>query len=463
MAILRIVWPNLEVNSAKGLMKIYWDEDLETLPWTEVEAWQEVQVDRFLSGLTGRSSFYRGHLGTSNKTTAICDLPFTTKDDCRLSAERSNHDSPLGANQAVPLSEVIQLISSSGTTGTPLVYGLTRSDLDAWRDGISNTFFTAGVRPDDVFAHLVALPMVAGGLPYADGIRNIGATLAWLGGFPLDRLLRSMRSLGATAMLSTASFAMHITEQCEELVGFKPAELGVKKLLGGGEPGFAQEGIRKGLKAAWGLDHLREMMGLGDVMAAMWAECGAEGGMHFNAQRHVAIEVIDPDTGERLPWEEGVEGELVYTTFTRQATPVLRYRSADHIIVTGVGCSCGRTSPKIRCIGRTDDMLIYKAMNVFPSAIRDVMASAFGDRVEPHIRILKESSAQVRFDRPIPIEVELRSGLSVRDCASVAEDIAEIVRSRLQVRIEVTLLPYRSLPRSAYKTALTSVRPVHPA
>jgi hypothetical protein len=107
-------------------------------------------------------------------------------------------------------------------------------------------------------------------------------------------------------------------------------------------------------------------MGLGDVMSLLWAECEAEGGMHFCGQRSVAVELIDPASGAVLPWEEGVRGEAVYTTFAREATPVLRYRSADHLVVTAMSCPCGRTSPRIRCVGRTDDMLIYKAMNVFP-------------------------------------------------------------------------------------------------
>ncbi len=107
--------------------------------------------------------------------------------------------------------------------------------------------------------------------------------------------------------------------------------------------------------------------------------------MHFNAQRSVAVELIDPAMGTRVAWQDGAEGEAVYTTFEREATPALRYRSADHMMVVATSCACGRTSPKVRCVGRTDDMLIYKAMNVFPSAIRDIVLSGFSDVVEPYI------------------------------------------------------------------------------
>src|SRR5207237_723009 len=152
-------------------------------------------------------------------------------------------------------------------------------------------------------------------------------------------------------------------------------------------------------RAGWGLDHVREVMGLADVLSAMWGECDDETGMHFCAARGVAIELVDPATGGQIPWEDGAAGEVVYTTFAREATPMLRYRSSDHVVVTGVGCSCGRTSPQIRCIGRTADR--YPAV-----AAR--------------------------------IETELRG--------------------RLQVRAAVSVVAPGSLPRSDYKTPLVHVR-----
>src|SRR5581483_2652128 len=272
-------------------------------------------------------------------------------------------------------------------------------------------FFTAGIRPGDVVAHLVGLPGVAGGLPYADGFRTIGATLAWLGGLPTERILGSFRRLQVSAVLSTASFGTYLTDHCEDLIGEPAASLGVAKFLGGGEPGFGQREIRDKVRSGWALDHVREVMGLADVLSAVWGECDDESGMHFCAQRGVAIELIDPATGVQQPWREGATGEVVYTTFAREATPMLRYRSADHVVVTGVGCSCGRTSPKIRCIGRTDDMLIYKGMNVFPTAIRDVALSAVGAAVQPYVRIWKERADQVRFDDAIPVDIEAAEDL----------------------------------------------------
>lgn len=443
----------------------YWDEELETAPWPDVEAWQAGHVVHFLDGLRSRSAFHKDRLDSAARPAGgprtlelLADLPFTTKDELRRSQEEQVAGEPFGRHQAVTLSEIVQVVSSSGTTGQPLYYALTAADLELWRRTIAAVFFTAGIRAGDVVAHLVGLPGVAGGLPYADGFRTIGATLAWLGGFPTERILASFPRLQVSAVLSTASFGTYLTDHCEDLIGVPAASLGVTKFLGGGEPGFGQREIRDKVRSGWALDHVREVMGLADVLSAVWGECDEEDGMHFCAQRGVAVELIDPATGDRLPWREGATGEVVYTTFAREATPMLRYRSSDHVVVTGVECRCGRTSPKIRCIGRTDDMLIYKGMNVFPTAIRDVALSAVGDAVQPYVRIWKERADQVRFDDAIPVDIEASAELAAEGYPALASRIEAELRSRLQVRAVVAVVAPGTLPQSAYKTPLVHVR-----
>jgi phenylacetate-CoA ligase/benzoylacetate-CoA ligase len=154
---------------------------------------------------------------------------------------------------------------------------------------------------------------------------------------------------------------------------------------------------------------------------------------------------------------EGGEGEAVYTTFTREATPVLRFRSRDHIVVTGTDCSCGRWTPRIRCIGRTDDMLIYKAMNVFPSSIRDIAVAEGGDLIDDVVRVRKAAANQVRFDDPIPVELQTRSHVGADVLADVAARIEERVRQELRVRVAVEAYPPGTFDRGMYKNALTYV------
>ena len=439
-----------------------WDDELDSLHWSEVETWQGAQVESFVAGLAKRSSFYAEKLeasGTAVSTIRALELlPFTTKADLRLAQEKPVKGEPFGSIQGVPTSEIIQTVSSSGTSGRPVHYALTAHDHATWNDGIANMFFTAGIRPTDVIAHLTRLPMVGGGLPYADALRNLGATLVWAGGLSTERTLETIKSLQATALTATVSFEVYLAEHCREVTGYEPSALGLQKLIGGGEPGMGQPEIRSQISNAWGITHLREAMGLSDVMAGMWAECDHGNGMHFCAQRHVVIELIDPDSGNQIPWTEGATGEVVYTTFGREATPVLRFRSGDIVVVTDIGCTCTRTAPKISCVGRTDDMLIYKAMNVFPSAIRDVILNEHSDRLSPHMRIWKERIDQVRFDHPIPIEVEGQEDIETDDTNVISRQIEASVRERLGVRVDVVFVATGTIPRTDYKTALVQVR-----
>jgi phenylacetate-coenzyme A ligase PaaK-like adenylate-forming protein len=447
-----------------GVSREYWNAELETLPWPDVERWQAGQLAAMLLALLQRSRFYaRLHGDKVGALTLRCladlaALPFTLKDDLRAAQASASADAPFGDNQAAPRADIVQALASSGTTGAPLVYALTARDVEMFADAIANVWFTAGIRRDDVVAHLVGLPMVAGGLPYADGFRRIGATLCWLGGFPTERIVRDMRRLRVTALLATTSFALYLAERWDDVGHDTGIASSLTKVLGGGEPGLAQPEIRARIQRGLGLTHVRETMGLGDVLPSMWGECDVHDGMHFNAQRYVAVELIDPASGEQRPWRDGATGELVYSTFARDATPVVRYRSRDHALVVGTRCACGRTSPRIRCIGRTDDMLIFKGMNVFPSAIRDVVIARFATRVEPVLRIVKEHADQVRFDDAIVLEIESTQVLAAEQREGLAREIEAEVRRQLQVRVAVSVLAPGTLPRGTYKNALVVVR-----
>ena len=445
-------------------MTEYWNRELETLPWPEVERWQAGQVTAMLPALRRRSRLYaRLHAGVAvdvavRSAADLAALPLTLKDDLRAAQDDASDDQPFGANQAVPRDAIVQAISSSGTTGRPLYYALTARDVETFADAVANVWFTAGVRQGDIVAHLVGLPMVAGGLPYADGFRRVGATLCWLGGFPSERILREMRHLRVTTLLATTSFALHLAEQWDEVGRATGIASSLRKVLGGGEPGMGQPELRRRISEGLRLGHVRDTMGLGDVIPSLWGECEAQDGMHFNGQRYVMVELIDPETGQAAPWREGASGEIVYSAFARDATPVVRYRSRDHAVVVATTCACGRTSPRIRCVGRTDDMLIYKGMNVFPTAIRDLVVERFGSRIEPLLCLWKTSCEQVRFDDAIAVDVEASAALADAARADLARAIEDTVRAQLQVRIAVSVLERGGLPRSAYKNALVAVR-----
>lgn len=346
----------------------YWDREFETRPWSWIEAWQAQQLATMLETLPQRSELYRELLAAAGRRVGLRGywvgrgrlptldmlelLPFTCRAQLRRSQEGAPPGRPLGLQQAVPQQYIVQVVASSGTTGSPVFAGLTRHDQETWSDAIANTLWTAGLRPDDVVAHLGDLPSAATGWPYADGLRRLGATVTWLGGRPPEQVLAHLPQLQVTTILAGTSTAAELADEAAQ-AGLSGC-LGVRKVLAGGEPGLDRLEVRGRIVRGWGADHVRDTMGMAEVMAGMWSECGEGEGMHFNAGKYVIVELVDPACGDRLTWTEGARGEAVYTTFDRDATPVLRYRSAELLQVTATRCACGRTSPRVRCLGRAD-------------------------------------------------------------------------------------------------------------
>jgi phenylacetate-coenzyme A ligase PaaK-like adenylate-forming protein len=437
----------------------YWDINFDTMPWEETGPYWLEKMNELIGYVKANSDFYRNHLKNIESIPsfdALTDLPLMTKEHVRSAQMESSRNFPLGSIQTANIEDIIQVISSSGTTGRPVYYGITRRDLASWQDALANFTYTAGIRKEDIVAHVVGTPIFAGGEPYFGGLRNIGAMTVWAGGLTTLRLLETLRNLHCTALLGTTSFDIYLPEHCEEFIGIPAKQLGVSKILGGGESGLAEDSIRRKIKDLWGAETVREIMGLADIMPGMWSECECESGMHFCARKYVMVELVDPDTGKHLPWEPGVCGEPVYTTILRDATPIVRYASHDFIRVEGIDCACGRTSPRIRCIGRVDDMLIYKAMNVFPSAIRDVILKHFEPFTTGYVQIVKDTVEQVRFDDPIPVDVEINK--SSVDAQKLKKNIENKVRELLTIRINATLVEPGSIGRTVYKTPLVRVR-----
>ena len=217
----------------------------------------------------------------------------------------------------------------------------------------------------------------------------------------------------------------------------------VERIIVGGEPGGGEAGFRRKLESAWGAK-VFEIMGIGDIAASLWGECAAQAGMHFSAEEWIHVELIEPQSGRPVELADGTTGELVYTHLAREAAPLLRFRSRDHARVWTSLCHCGRTSLRARCIGRTDDMLIVRGVNVFPSAVREVVA-----RFQPKVTgaiLIRPQRKGVKQDPPLPVLVE--------GDASVGEAIGREIRATLLFTPEVRMVAPQSLPRSDYKVKL---------
>jgi phenylacetate-CoA ligase/benzoylacetate-CoA ligase len=427
------------------------------------ESTQAAQLEEFgpLLARLGSHDAWAARIGGAAAPSRLDDLlalPFTTKEDLRAAQAERTPEHPLGAFQLVDTRRLAQVTSSSGTTGAPTYFGLTDTDVRRWSARIGDAYRTAGVTPGSVVALTTGMAIVAGGLPYADGIRDAGGALAWIGGQTTGRMALGMQRLGVDVLVATASFAAHFAERCEQELGVPARELSVRTVIAGGEPGAGVPHIRRAILDAWGATRVSEFMGLGDILPAMWAECEVGRGMHFTAAPDVFVELIDPVTLAHVPWETGATGEAIYTTLRREASPVLRFRSRDQLQITAVDCACGRATPTMRCVGRTDDMLIYKAMNVYPSAIREVVLEAASGVLSGTMRIRKDDEAQVRFDEDIPLEVELREGVDAADAAEALSAASALVRDRLRVRVAIEPLPVGVIPVSDYKNALVYTR-----
>jgi len=383
----------------------YWSEKSETL---SPEEYREVQNKAFLREfkyICDNSLFYKekyGALGLETgdikKLDDLKKLPFTTKLELRNSLQACP---PLGKHIATSIDKVVRIYSTSGTSGTPTYIGLTRHDLDVWRECCTRGLWATGMRPHHIIPEVVGTFFV--GAAYGDAIENLGAAHVPIGIGATDRLITAIQKLGANFMNVTTSFALYFIDACQQR-GVNTRSLNIKGFMVGGEPGGGIPHIRNRIEEAFGAS-VQEVMGNGDMIACIWAECEQKKGMHFIAQGMCYPEIIDPDTHEVMEVREGIEGELVYTSLNRECQPLIRFRTGDHVIVTQTSCECGRTGYGIRCIGRMDDMLIVSGVNIYPLAVKEIVSS-FIPRVTGEILIqLDEPPPSVK--PPMKIKVEL--------------------------------------------------------
>jgi phenylacetate-CoA ligase len=308
--------------------------------------------------------------------------------------------------------------------------------------GSARSYAASGVAPGQrIVSTYNAGPFVAGAALAA--FERIGLVHIPVGTGNTERLVKTLELLRPEAVVLTPSYAAYLAEN------FDLRESSVERVLVAGEPGGGEKAFRAKLEEGWGAK-VFEAMGIGDIGVSIWGECEEQDGMHLGARGFVHAELIEPETGNALPIDDGASGELVLTHLQHRATPLLRFRTRDHVQVRTSPCACGRTAPRVRCIGRTDDLLIVRGVNVFPSAIREVV-SAFAPDVSGHI-LVKPESPGVKQEPPLPVRVELAEG--VTDDGALADAISKRLRDVLVARMRVDLVPWGSLQRSEYKSLL---------
>lgn len=424
--------------------------EFETLAPSEVRRAQDDLWRRQWDYVRTHSDFYRRKLGKAIQREVFLDtlqdLPFTDKDELRLSQENSY---PFGDYAATSPTNVSRLQVTSGTTGRPLVLGNSHNDL-AWISRIGGrAFYAAGLRPSDRVIHCLNYCMWTGGLTDHMNLEAAGACVIPFGVGNAEKLLDTIIDLKINAISCTPSYPALLEKLLQER-GQSPRDLGLRLGLFGGEGGLDTPGFRHRLEDTWGFAARNANYGMSEVMSILASQSEVSTELYFHAADAVFVELID-STGTRVPIVEGNTGELVCTHLRKECQPLIRYRTRDLITITGTDtAACGRTSWRFRVVGRSDDMFNVRGVNVFPDAVQKAVLSR-PDLTTGQFRIILEGSGP--WDR-IQLEVEAARGIAVSQYPAILSDLEDAVKAQTGASARITLLAADTLPRTDGKTNL---------
>ena len=428
-----------------------WEREVETATPDEVQHLSGAAWERQYRRLREASPFYArkwrdAGVGTTFVgLTDVSNLPFTTKQELKQALDE---DPPFGSNLCVSPDQVKRVYQTSGTSGSPSVLALTRGDMESWTTMGTRTYYATGIHEHStVLTTFGAGPFVAGHTHFV--LLRIGTRSVPVAPGDTERVIFGFRAGLADTLLSTASFAQYVANRLEKSDA-DPGAHALTHVVTGGEPGGGIPAIRDHIQRVLSVT-VTEVMGIGDIAPSLFGECPHQQGMHFCGAGHVWTELIDPDTRAPMEIETGAVGELVYTTLTREAMPIVRFLGGDIVRIEGTSCECRRTSYRQRVLGRRDDMFIVRGVNVYPTAILAVVGD-FRPRVTGRARVVRTGDA-TSIEPPIPVEVEITERHE-SDVALVAQ-IESAIHSRLMFRSKVELVPESDFGESGYKTKLT--------
>ena len=421
-----------------------WNPQVECAPVADRRALQLARLQDTVARLYAHVPFYRDKLAAAKlrpedvrSLADLARLPFTRKDELRQTY-------PYGL-LACPREDVVEIHTSSGTTGTPVVGAYTAADLKLWSEVMARTLAMAGCTAADTVQNAYGYGLFTGGLGVHYGARRIGANLLPVSSGNTRRQLMVMRDFGTTLLTCTPSYALFLAEAARE-EGFELRDLPLKAGCFGAEPW--SETMRDEIETKLGL-RAHDIYGLTELIGpGVAAECAYRDGLHFN-EDYFYPEIVDPDSGEVLP--EGAKGELVITSLEREGSPLLRYRTRDITYLMREPCACGRTTARIhRLLGRTDDMLIVRGVNCFPSQIENVLLRIEG--TQPHYQIVIDRGATHLDEIEIQVEVEdaIFSDIT-RGMEQLRSRIHAELKSELGLSARIKLVEPRSIARSEGK------------
>lgn len=412
-----------------------WNPTAENMSRTELRALQFTKLQKLVERVYAQSPYYRqkfNDAGVSPDSLRSLDhyrdFPFFDKDEERLSQERSKQElgHPFGMHITCDRKQVNRVSSSSGTTGSPTFSGFTKADRAIAAENTARGLKRIGIEPGDVVLHASVLSMWIAGVPAVDSMMAYGACVVPVGALSgVERVAQIAQETRPRMIRTTVSFARHLAATMEQRTGIDPKQLGIEKVVVTGEPGGSIPEIYGEIEAGFGGATVYDNMGATGCHSPTGISCEAHAGIHFYAEDNAYFEIVDPNTMEPLPIENGVEGEIIFTGLERECGPLLRWRDKDIIRINTEPCECGRPGVRMTFKGRVDDMLLIKGVNVFPNAVRDVINRHSrlttgnirmvlpkpGPVVEPPVVVLVEHSSSALGDMLEKLKGELENAL----------------------------------------------------
>ncbi|WP_320112555.1 phenylacetate--CoA ligase [Draconibacterium orientale] len=420
-----------------------WNEKIECASRDEMAAVQSERLKQTVQRIYHNIPSYRAKMqeigmlpGDVRSVEDLKKLPFTNKTDLR-----DNY--PFGMF-TVPMSEIVRVHASSGTTGKPTVVGYTRNDLNMWAEVVTRSLCMAGVTRNDIVQVAYGYGLFTGGLGLHYGTENLGATVIPISGGNTKKQIQLMQDFGSSVIACTPSYALFLAEVMAEM-GIAPEELKLRVGIFGAEPW--SESMRKEIEAKLKLRAI-DIYGLSEVIGpGVSCECEYQSGMHVN-EDHFIPEILDPETLQ--PVAPGEVGELVFSTITKEGIPILRYRTRDLTRLIYDKCECGRTLVRMeKCKGRSDDMLIIRGVNVFPSQIESVLLEM--SETEPHYLLIVEREGTLDV---LKLMVEVQEQFfsdEIRELEKLKKKITHNIQSTLGISVDVKLVEPKTIERTAGK------------
>ena len=414
--------------------ELCWNEEIELMSQEEMQDLQWKKLKKTLDFVYEKSAFYRNKFDEAGiKPSDIRSfddfsykVPVTTKEELRdMQKERY----PLGSNMTVSSDRIVWVTASTGTTGKPTYTCCTRHDWEIWMEVLKRFFWLGGLRQSDIYLHALGLSTWIAGIPLTQAAREVGATVVSVGvPTPAERMLALIEDLGATTMACTPSYAEHFAERTQAM-GINARELGIRKIMAGGEPGAGTRSVKKKIEELWQCE-LLDICGTPEMIPGDKVECcDQKSGMHIVDRDFCYNEICDPKTKLPLDLKDGVEGALIYTSLDKEAGPLIRFDVQDQVKVLTTPCECGYPGIRVTVTGRYDDMLKIKGVKVWPATIKDVLAT-FSPRVTSQFKIvLREKTTAFRVVGPTKLRVEYGPEVKEQGIETLRAEISDKIRA----------------------------------